>query len=214
MNYDKIRRASHGFGQSIGLRVVRGAQTIVNKMADAAGIQRPFVSKPGVTGHFQVQCLRPDGTVRWEHGFPNGVVNEGLDRILNTMFDGTTQIGAGAWYLGLIDASGFTALAAGDTYASHSGWSEATQYDEATRGAWNPAASTAQSSSNTTTVDFTMNATKTIYGIFLASVSTKGDSTSGANNVLWATGQFPGGSQAVVSGDVLKITYTINAAAA
>ena len=120
----------------------------------------------------------------------------------------------GARFLARIDASGGPTLAAGDTYASHAGWSYLTAYDEATRPAWDPVASTAQSSSNSTTVDFTMNASNSVHGIALVSLSTKGDSTSGANNVLWATGAFPGGNQAVVASDVLKITYTVNAAAA
>ena len=199
----------------IGMSLIRGGREITRRMDKAfRALAGKKVGSLEFKGEFTVTNVKRDGGIRWTQTFKNGVTNEGLDRILNTMFDGTTQIGAGAWYIGLIDASGFTALAAGDTYASHSGWTEDASYDEATRGAWNPAASTAQSSSNTSTVDFTMNATKTIYGIFLASVSTKSDSTSGANNVLWSTGQFPGGSQSVVSGDVLKITYTVNAAAA
>ncbi len=203
---------SLGIGQHIGYVLTRGAQIIARKLG--------YVAEPAIriSGQFDVTCVRPDGSTRWQKLFPNGVTNQGLDRILNTMFDGTTQIGAGAWELGLISSVSFTALAAADTHASHGGWTEAAatnvpDYDEAARPAWNPAVSSAQSSSNSTTVDFTINETGTVKGIFLSSVATKDSTSGGADDVLWATGLFPGGDQAVVSGDVLKITYTVNASA-
>lgn len=143
--------------------------------------------------------------------FPNGVVNQGLNKILNVQFQSATQITT--WYLDLI-ATGAT-LAAADTYASHAGWSytTGTNYSNATRPTWAPAASTAQSSTNSSTVDFTIVATCTIYGIaVVAGSSTKADSASGSG-VLWATGAFPGGEQSLVNGDTLKVTYTVNASA-
>lgn len=199
-----------GFGQKIGLTLVRGAKAI-KRLANGDSVVEPAAMQ--FAGEFKAELIGADGTVKAVHKFKNGVTNEGLNAILNIMFDASTQLTT--WYLGLISSVSYSALAAGDTMASHSGWTEAgptnaPNYDESTRPQWNPAASTAQSSVNSTTVDFTINETGTVKGIFLTSNSTK-DGTTGT---LWATGLFPGGDQAVVATDVLKITYTVNAAAA
>lgn len=216
----------HGTGvsvsQRIGMSLIRGGKEITRRMDRAFRVLAgKKVGGVQFAGEFRYTLLDKDGNEKASGVFNNGVTNEGLDRILNTMFDGTTQIGAGAWYIGLISATSFSALAAGDTYDSHSGWLEAGDASPDTapdytgdRKAWDPAASTAQSSSNAATVDFAMTESGTVKGIFLCSVETKGDATAGANNVLWATGLFPGGDQAVVNGDTLKITYTVNASAA
>lgn len=199
-----------GFGQKIGLTLVRGAKA----MKRIAGIEDKAHALE-MAGEFKAEIIGADGTVKAVHRFKNGVTNVGLVKILNVMFDADTQITA--WYLGLISSVSYTGLAATDTMASHGGWTEAgptnaPNYDESTRPQWNPAAATTSTiySVNSTTVDFTINATGTVKGIFLASDSTK----DGTGGTLWATGLFPGGDQAVVATDVLKITYTVNAAAA
>jgi hypothetical protein len=196
-----------GFGQKIGFTLVRGAKVI----AQRAGIvsERPLAFR----GEFKAQVVGADGTVKAEHTFKNGVVNIGLDTILNVMFDALAQ--HTTWYLGLISSASFVSIDSDDTMGSHGNWLEANgsnlpDYDESARPQWDPAASTARSSVNTVTVDFTINQTGTVKGIFLTSDATK----AGTAGILWAHGLFPGGDQAVVSGDVLKITYTVNAAAA
>jgi hypothetical protein len=52
---------------------------------------------------------------------------------------------------------------------------------------------------------FTINASATLYGLFISSVSTK----SGTTGTLWATAAFTS-TKAVSSGDTLKITYTVS----
>lgn len=212
---NKSKSGGFALGQSIAYRLERAGHVIKNML----GIER----KPALLlgGTFKYQIVAKDGTVKSEGEFSNGVTNEGLDRILNTMFDGKTQIAAGGWFLGLISSVSFTALAATDTYDgidAANGWKEASGTNAPNytgdRKAWDPAASTARSSTNTTTVDFAITGSGTVKGIFLASFETKADSTAAANSVLWSTGLFPGGDQAVVASDTLKITYTVNAAAA
>jgi hypothetical protein len=160
-----------------------------------------------VGGVFRVECVAPDGTVRWVAHAKNGVSNSALDDILNKYFrNGTT---ASAWYLGLVDNAGFTALAAADTIASHSGWSEATYYSNANRPTWSPAASSGQSVVNGTTSDFNINAnTKAVKGLFTATDNTVG----GTSGILFSTAAFTGGVQNCNSGDTLKCTYTMSAA--
>lgn len=162
-------------------------------------------SKVGVSGQFKVVCRNPDGTIAWEDTIKNGVTNEGLNAELDIMFGATAKISA--WYLGLIDSSGFTALAAADSASSHSGWSENTSdYSESTRPQWSPGSAASQSIANSTAVDFSVTGTVTLKGFFTVSDNTKG----GSSGTLWATALFSSGDQSLVSGQTLSVTYTVS----
>ncbi len=155
-------------------------------------------------GKFYLELIR-DGKIIETREFLNGITNEGLDAILDIMFHADTQITV--WYLGLIDASGFTALADADTMASHAGWSEFTTYTEATRPIWPEDAASSQSITNTTLADFSITGAATLKGAFLPSNNTKGGSTG----ILWCTALFSDGDLGVTSGDTARIKYTLNA---
>lgn len=152
----------------------------------------------------KVQCFDKDGNLKWEEEVFNGIVDEGINQLLDDGFNGGAQTFATA-YIGLVDNSGFSAFANADTMASHAGWAESSDYSEATRVAWNPDAAASRAVTNSTTVDFTINATKVIKGIFITSNSTKG----GTTGTLWATAAFSS-TASVVSSDVLKVTYTVS----
>jgi hypothetical protein len=154
----------------------------------------------GFKGEFRVQCHNPDGTLAWEEVFPNGTCNSGITDNLTTYFASGTPITT--WYLGLIDNAGFTALAVGDTMASHGGWAESVAYSQTVRQTWSPTV-TGQSITNNTAATFTSNATPTIKGAFLCSSNVKG----GTTGILWATGAF-GSTQTLTNGQVLSVTYT------
>jgi len=153
-------------------------------------------------GKFVVEHIR-DGKVIAKHEFPNGITNGGKDSLLNVYFHSATQITT--WYIGLVDNSGFSAFAAGDTMASHSGWTESTAYSESVRQTWGVGASSGQSVTNGTAATFTMNGTATIKGIFIPSDSTKG----GTTGTLWSTAAFAS-TVSVNNGDLLKVTYTVS----
>lgn len=158
-------------------------------------------------GHFLVEAFRPDGSLAWREDVDNIITDEGLNRILDVMLHGTTQ--TATWYCGLVETD--TTPAAGMTYDVPV-FTECTAYDEATRVAYNEAAASSKSTTNSANkAAFTMNATKTLYGAFLASVSTKGDHTGGANNVLLCYAKFSA-SQAVQDDYVVNLTYTVTAA--
>ena len=161
-------------------------------------------------GVFHVQCFDADGNLKWEEVTPNTVVNVGLQDMNTQYFKGTTY--TAAWYLGLITGPGSgNTYAAGDTMASHAGWSENSSYSQSTR----PACSFGTASTANPSVDsnsgspavFSINATATIAGAFLTSNSTKG----GTTGVLFSAGNFSSpGDRAVVSGDTLTVTYTFS----
>jgi hypothetical protein len=152
-------------------------------------------------GKFKVEHVRNGKVLHVEEG-NNAIVNEGLDKILNVMFHDTSPIGT--WYIGLVDDSGWTAFAAADTLAVHSGWTEYTDYT-GNRQEWTEDAASSQAITNTTVVTFAMNATGDVKGIFVCSAAT------GSSGTLWSTAAFTA-SQGVVDGDEIKVTYTVEAA--
>jgi len=131
-----------------------------------------------------------------------GMTNEGLNHALDVLCHGSTPVSP--WYIGLINETGFTGLSASDTLASHGGWTEDTNY-AGDRKEWTEDAASSQSITNSTSVSFEINAETTIKGCFLASVAT------GTAGTLLCTALFSGGDQAVANGDILKITFTLNA---
>jgi hypothetical protein len=152
----------------------------------------------------QIEHYR-DGKLLDIYSLHNDITNEGKNTILDVMFHDGTQIASTSWYVGLISNSGYSALAAADTMASHGGWTEFTGYTQSTRVAWGPGAASGQSTTNASPATFDINATGTLKGIFVTSNSTK----SGTTGKLWATGLFAA-DVPVSNGDQMKITYTVS----
>lgn len=136
------------------------------------------------------------------HKGMNGITTEGKNFILDVMFGkGTPETQTDPWYIGLINNSPTPSLADGDTLASHSGWSESSDYS-GNRKEWSDADASAGSKASSSTSDFAIDATVTIYGIFVCGVAT------GTSGKLWTTGAFTA-PIALVNGDTLKVNYTI-----
>lgn len=171
-------------------------------------------SRAGAGGVFHVQCFDQEGNLKWESKSHNLVVNTGLKDMNDKYFSGSTY--TATWYLGLITgpASGTTFIA-GDTAATHTGWTENTSYSQATRpqvtfGAATTADPSVISNSASPSV-FSINGTATIAGAFLISNNTKG----GTTGILFSESDFQApGDRSVVSGDTLNVTYTFNLDAA
>lgn len=156
-------------------------------------------------GVFKFDVYSPGGIYLGTLHIPNTTMTAGRTDLLSVAFAAGTQ--KTAWYFGLIDATGYSAISAGDTSAAHAGWTESTAYAEATRQAWSPTAASSVAT-NATAPTITMNATTTVKGAFIISNSTKG----GATGILWSAGLFSSGDQALVSGQVLRPTYSLTAA--
>lgn len=155
-----------------------------------------------LVGTYKVEHWR-DGKLIGVREGKNLITNVGKNSILGVYFHADTQITA--WYIGLVDNASWTAFAVGDTSASHAGWIESTAYSESVRQTWGPGAASSQSITNASPLTFTMNGTATIKGIFGISVNTKGGSTG----TLWNGVAFSS-TIAVVSSDLLKVTYTVS----
>ncbi len=174
-----------------------------------------------IQGKFHLEHIR-NGKVLSRQEVFNGITDEGKKKILDLYFlysdtevpeDGTYGV-----YIGLITTG--ASLAAADTYQTHAGWSEYTNYKVSAadkRGKWTVGAASGSgtvSITNGTPIEYDIDgAGGTVYGIYTVSgtiteIEAQGDTTAG--NKLWATAALAS-ELAVVSGDQLKITYTVNA---
>jgi hypothetical protein len=158
-----------------------------------------------IGGYFTAWWLDEEGYLHSER-LKNGINNGALNDILAVYLGAGTQ--KPTWYFGLIDNAGFSALSVNDTIASHAGWTENQAYAEAVRQTWTPGAVAGQAIANPTPATFTINAPAVIQGLFLASNNVKG----GTTGQLWATGLFGSGPQTLISGQPLKVTYSLSAA--
>ena len=157
-------------------------------------------SKIKLGGVFEVECKDADGNVKWKEVTSNLIVNAGLNHILDVIFHGETAVDP--WYVGCL-ATGAT-VAAGDTMASHAGWTEATPYAD-NRKEYDEAAASSQSITNSANkASFAINNTATISGAFINSLAT------GTGGVLMCGATFA--EKSVASNDTLEVTYTLSAA--
>jgi hypothetical protein len=161
------------------------------------------------TGHYVVECFDKDGQLKWQDETKNLVVNVGLQYMAGAALTATTPITT--WYIGLYGAAASNTPNATDTLATHGGWTEITPYSGSRPSATFAAATNANPSvvtNSASKASFSINASATVGGAFLCSVS------SGTSGTLFSAADFQSpGDRAVVSGDVLTITYTFSLSA-
>jgi hypothetical protein len=158
---------------------------------------------------YMVVYDNPETGEHWEDTFDNLVPDVGLNAILSTFY-GTTAKAAG-FFIGLVTGPGSgNTYAAGDTMASHAGWSEAVPYSNGTRVAATFAATASAKSigNGAAAAVFNINGSATIAGCFLTDNSTK----SGSAGTLMGVGNFSSGDKSVSSGGTLTVTVTATAA--
>lgn len=182
--------------------------------------KREIPSQLNPSGKFHLEHWR-DGELLSKQEVFNGVTDEGKKKILDLYFYYTdTEVPDDATYgvyIGLINTG--ASLAAADTYTSHAGWTEYTNYKVGAadkRGKWTTGAASGSgtvSITNGTAITYDIDgAGGTVYGIFTVSgtiTEIEVQSNVTAGNKLWATAALAS-ELAVVSGDQLKITYTVN----
>lgn len=142
-------------------------------------------------------------TRSWVEEFENIVVTAGKNKLLDATLK--TGLTTPLWYVGL-KATG--SVVVGDTMASHAGWGElgasTPTYSNATRPAFTPGSISAGSVDNSAAkAVFTINATITVFGAFMADNST----VDGTTGTLYGAGDFAS-SRALLSGDTLNVTIT------
>lgn len=156
---------------------------------------------------------------KWIESFANTVVTEGKNAALTHFLKGSAY--TASQVLGLIEDTGYSAIAAGNTAANitaagggspANGWNEAPSATCASRGTPSFGTASAGALATSSSVSFSILATDTIKGAFLLCRSTGGTAptttvgnTSGA---LYSAGLFTGGDRAVANGDTLNVSYT------
>jgi hypothetical protein len=171
-----------------------------------------FSSGASGGGVFHVQCFDKDGNLKWEDQMHNLVVNQGLQDMNTQYFKGSTY--TAGFFLGLVTGPGSgTAYAAGDTLASHIGWTEFTNYSGSRKAVTFGTATTADPSvisNSASPSQFSITGGGgTVAGAFLCTVA------SGTSGVLFSEADFQSpGDRVVVAGDTLNVTYTFSLDAA
>lgn len=159
-------------------------------------------------GVFRAECKDKDGNLKWVAESSNLVVNQGLQDMNTQYFKGVSY--SASFFLGLITGpAASTTFAAGDTLATHLGWTEFTDYSGTRKAMTFGTASTADPSviSNTASpASFAITgAGGIVAGAFLCTVA------SGTSGVLFSEADFQSpGDRTVVSGDTLNVTYTFS----
>lgn len=159
---------------------------------------------------YKITCRRSadDPTILWEETVENLTVNQGLNDILTKYFTGSSY--TAAWYVGLINNASFSALAAGDTSQQingSNGWIEDTAYSASVRQTLTLGSVSGGSVSNSASpASFTMNASGTLNGAFIATTSTQGAGAGGT--ILYGEASF-GSTQPYSSGNVITVTITL-----
>ena len=191
----------------------------VSKIALAAGIVGLAASASvdtaraakvdlGMKSTYHFQCFDKHGKLKWEEKVPNIVVNVGLNDVLDKYFKGSSY--TAAFYVGLVDNSGFSAYAAGDTMSSHAGWTEFTSYSGSNRATLTLGSVSSQSVDNSASkAAFSISSSGTVKGAFVTTGQTKG----GTTGTLYGAASFSS-TRSVDNGDTLNVTVTLTAASA
>jgi hypothetical protein len=158
---------------------------------------------------YKVECFGKDGKLKWTEEFENTVVTAGLNVLLDATFK--TGIAVPTWYVGLKDSA--AGVVAGDTMASHAGWTESTDYGDpfSARPAFTPGTIAAGSVDNSASkAVFAIDDTVDIYGAFLCDDD---GSLALDTGTLYGAGDFST-PRSVISGDTLNVTVTLTQTAA
>ena len=121
-------------------------------------------------GRYEIECIGADGKLKWRDTIENVVATVGKNLALDTFLAGSAYTVTGP-YMGLISSTSYSAVAAGDTMASHAGWLEAggtnapTYTGNRKTAAWSAAASGSKALS--AALSFAITGTGTVKGAFL-----------------------------------------------
>lgn len=167
-------------------------------------------------GKYFIECIGPDGVLKWRDTAPNTVCTAGKHIILDAITSAYTPVGP---YLGLISSVGYSAISAADTMSSHAGWNEAgngSNYPNWSTPSSNARATPSWSAASggskaiSSAVPFVIatngGTVKGCFMVFATGAVTTNNNTSGT---LLSAGAFSGGDKVVGVGDTLNVSYSL-----
>lgn len=195
-----------GFGDQMGAKLV----------------MRPLITDlAGLHGNWGVRCIGPDGKLKWEEPFKNYVVNEGKQKVLETVLK-LQSVGVLNWWVGLLEGpdTGWHRPIDHDWTVADLTTANGTlfvDYSEGNNQQWvggsvtlvggsPPTTATVDNSASTANFTISANAS-TIAGAFLVSTNVK-NPPSGS---LYAVGKFVTGDKPANQNDTLQVTATFTA---
>jgi hypothetical protein len=156
--------------------------------------------------------------VAWTDQAVNTVCTVGKNLALDTFLAGSAYTVVGP-FLGLISSASYSATAAADTMASHSGWLEAgttnapqwTTPASGARATTNAGWSSASAGSKALSAakSFSISTTGTVKGAFLVYGTGAVATAMDTNGTLMSAGVFSGGDKAVANLDTLNVSYSL-----
>jgi len=162
----------------------------------------PAVGSRSKRAHYEFVYRDSSGVEQWRADADNLVPSASLDAGLDSIYGGSGFTA----YLALV--SGTPTFAAGDTLASHAGWTEQTPYSGNRPAVTWSAASGGVKSNSSNPVVISITASATIGGVAIVSAAT------GTTGLLDSEAAFNQGNQAVSNGGTLTITVSVTATSA
>lgn len=154
----------------------------------------------------------PMADVVWRDTAVNTVCTVGKNLALDTFLAGSSYTVTGP-YMGLISSTSWSATAAADTMASHSGWLEAGNANAPTytsprkTAAWSSASSGSKALS--AALNFAITGSGTVKGCFLVYGSAAVTTIDNTSGTIMSAGVFTGGDKLVANLDSLAVSYSL-----
>jgi len=165
-------------------------------------------------GVYTFKCFEYEGgPLLWKDTVHNVVATVGKNLMLQTALTGSAYTVVGP-YMGMISSVSYTTgPVAGDTMASHGGWTEAGTTNAPTfsaRVAPSFGTASAGAISTASAVTFTMTSTGTLKGAFIVYGTGAVTTILSTAGTLLSAGLFTGGDQPVNTGNVIQVTYSLS----
>jgi hypothetical protein len=180
-----------------------------DRLGFSLGASHADIDQARVMGRFAAICRSAEGEELWSEEFDNLITTVGKNFLLDTALAGSAYTALA--YMGLISNSSFTAVAAGDTMASHTGWLEANATNAPAYGATRPTTAWSAASAGVKALSaglvFTFTGSGTVQGAFIVGGSGATSSNTGTVGILYSAGTL-GTAQPVISTNTLTLSYS------
>jgi hypothetical protein len=165
-------------------------------------------------GTYEAVCYGPDGALKWADRIENTVVTVGKNYSLEATLAASALTTVGP-FMGLISSVGYSAIAAGDTMASHAGWTEAGGANAPTYTAPRKtcvfSAAAAGVKALSAALSYAITGAGTLKGAFVVTGTGALATIDNTAGTLLSAGLFSGGDKVVSNGDTVNVSWSLAA---